>query len=213
MSIPLRIFSPDDDPTTAQTPRRRRRLPDFLRADELAALFEAAYTLWQQTTTQPKWRLSRQRDWLMIQLAYYCGLRVAELCNLEVVDIDLAGGLLIVRHGKGDADGTVPISSKLLPELAEWVGDRKAGVLFPDPRGRHVHTRHFRSRLKLLAKRAGIARRCSPHTLRHSFATHLLRKGATIYEVQLAMRHASIATTQIYLHLVPGRLSEIVELL
>lgn len=195
---------------------RRRRLPDFLRDGELAALFNAAWEVWQETT-QPKWRVSRQRDWIMVQVAYYCGLRVAELCNLEVPDIDLSGNLLIVRHGKGDADGTVPLSLKMRAVLEEWIGDRCDGVLFPDPRGRHIHTRHFRDRLRLLAKRAGITRRCNPHILRHSFATHLLRKGAskdvTIYDVQKLMRHRDISTTSIYLHFLPGKLREAVELL
>lgn len=211
----IQLFRPDAEP--AAPAKRRRRLPDFLRTDELDALFETAYQFWQETTKQPKWRVARQRDYVMILTAYYCGLRVLELCRLEVTDIDVAGALLIVRHGKGDADGAVPICSRLLVALKEWISDRRDGVLFRDPRGRHVHTRHFRDRLRLLARRAGIARRCNPHILRHSFATHLLRKGVakevTIYDVQKLMRHRDISTTSIYLHLVPGKLKEAVELL
>lgn len=200
------------DPAAAPQRTRRRRLPDFLRTDELAALFATAESHWQNTR-QPYWRKARARDALMIHTAYHCGLRVAELCGLEIEDIDLLGRLLFVRQGKGSKDGTVPLPTKLTQLLRDWIGDRASGVLFPDPRGRHVEVSHFRQRLKFLAGLAGIKRRVHPHALRHSFATHLLRRGATIYEVQRLMRHSSLASTAQYLHLVPGRLAEVIELL
>jgi site-specific recombinase XerD len=194
-------------------PRRRRLLPDFLREDELTALFDAALKAWKQT---PMYRTGymrkRQRDWVMIQACYYFGLRVAELCRQRVEDVDLAEGLLFVRRGKGDADGSVPLPKKFRPVLAEWIGERTSGTLFGGPHGR-MSTRHFATKLKVLAQRAGIRRRVFPHILRHSFATHLLRKGATIYEVQRMMRHRDIKTTSIYLHLIPGRLGEVADLL
>lgn len=184
-------------------------MPDFLRETELAALFESAWKVWQETSdTTPKWKHARHRDYVMVLTAYYCGLRVRELCNLNVEDIDLEGELLIVRHGKGDQDGAVPICAKLLVVLKDWIGERKSGVLFPDPRQRHVHTRHFRDRLYYFAKLAA---------LRHSFCVHLLRKGAkegvTIYEVQHLMRHLALSSTARYLHLAPGKLKDAVELL
>jgi site-specific recombinase XerD len=207
----LHIYEPSEA-APAGTKRRGRRLPDFLREDELSSLFKAADTYWRETR-QPYWRRARQRDALMTLTAYHCGLRVAELCRLEIEDVDLAGRLLFVHKGKGDKDGTVPLPAKLTWLLREWIGDRSNGVLFPDPRGRHVEISHYRDRLKFLAKLAGIQRRTFPHILRHSAATHLLRRGATIYEVQRFLRHENLSATQVYLHLVPGRLAEIVELL
>ena len=149
----------------------------------------------------------------MILTSYYAALRVAELCRLEIQDVDLQGRLLFVRHGKGDKDGTVPISPKLLGPLKEWIGDRTNGVLFPDPRGKHVDTSWFRDRLRGLARKAGISRRVHPHILRHSCATHLLRRGASVYEVQRFLRHASLSSTSVYLHLDPGWLNGVAELL
>ena len=211
-ALALHVFDPDDPP---EKPRRsRRRLPDFLREEELTALFAAAFRTWQETPArQAYWRKARERDWLMIQLAYYCGLRVAELCDLEIADVDLAGRVLVVREGKGGVDGSVPIPAKLSEPLRAWIAGRTVGVLFTDPRGRRVHTRHFRSQLKRMAALAGIVRRCNPHVLRHSYGTHLLRHGATIYEVKSLMRHADISTTQVYLHFAPGRLADVVETL
>jgi integrase/recombinase XerD len=199
--------------THALKPRRRRHLPDFLRDDELSALFDAALQEWQQTCPlHSGWGRSRKRDWLMILTAYYCGLRVQELCQQRVEDVDLTAGILFVRRGKGDADGSVPIAAKLRPLLSEWIDGRTSGVLFPGPHG-PIDRRHFRSRLAYLAQRAGIRRRVHPHILRHSVATDLLRKGATIYEVQRFLRHAHISSTAVYLHLVPGRLKEVADLL
>ena len=215
--MPLTLFDPSNSGASVP-PKRRRRLPDFLRETELAALFEAAWKVWQETSdATPKWKHARHRDYVMVMTAYYCGLRVRELCNLNVEDIDLEGELLIVRHGKGDQDGAVPICAKLLTVLKDWIGERTSGVLFPDPRGRHVHTRHFRDRLYYFAKRAAIPRKCNPHQLRHSYCTHLLRKGVskgvTVFDVQRLMRHRDIKSTAFYLHLVPGKLKEAVELL
>jgi integrase/recombinase XerD len=194
-------------------PRRRRHLPDFLRDEELSALFDSALREWQQTCPlHSGWARSRKRDWLMIMTAYYCGLRVQELCQQRIEDVDLTAGILFVRRGKGDADGSVPIAAKLRPHLAEWIGERTGGTLFAGPHG-PIDRRHFRSRLAYLAQRAGIRRRVHPHILRHSVATHLLRKGATIYEVQHFMRHRDIKSTSLYLHFAPGRLNEVANLL
>ena len=192
--------------------RRRQRLPDFLREDELARLFAAGEAAWRKTP-QPAWRRARRRDWLMVLTAYYAGLRVAELANLRVDDIDLAGKLLFVRQGKGSKDGTVPIAGKLAGPLREWIGDRTNGVLFPDPRGGHIDHTWFRDRLRGLAKRAGIVRRVHPHILRHSCATHLLRRGASVYEVQRFLRHSSLSSTSVYLHLDGEWLNGVADLL
>lgn len=210
MPIELHVFDPDPE----RRPERKQRLslPDFLRADELAALFQAARSLYLNTLT-PAWKLARKRDWVMVQAAYYCGLRVAELCALELEDLDLEGRLLMVRKGKGAKDRSVPIAGKLWAVLRDWVGERTSTVLFPDPRGGHVTTHHVRSRVRVLARRAGILRRCHPHLLRHSCACALLRGGATIYEVKQFLGHSSLQTTCLYLHLEPGRLREVTEFL
>jgi len=210
MVAALHVFDPGSD----ATPKRpRRRLPDFLRDDELHALLETARLYWLETTKQLRWRRARQRDYLMVMTAYHCGLRVFELCDVRVEGVDLKSRILFVRKGKNSKDRTVPIPVKLAELLKQWISDRTAGVLFTDPRGGHVDLAHFRERLRFLAKRAGIARRTSPHTLRHTFATHLLQRGATVYEVQRLLGHSSLSATVIYLHLIPGRLAEVVELL
>lgn len=137
----------------------------------------------------------------MVQTGLYAGLRVSELTGLRIDDIDLAAPELMVRQGKGGKDRVVPIAAKLLTALAEWLGERRDGYVFPGPRGRRFSIGQFEARLHTLAKEAGIKKPVRPHGLRHTFATSLLKKGVNLRVIQVAMGHASIATTQIYTHL------------
>jgi integrase/recombinase XerC len=184
--------------------KRRRKLPTFLRPAESDALLSAAHCALNGAKTQAK-RHGARRDVAMVATGLYAGLRVAELCALEVEHIDLAGGFLQVHEGKGKKDRTLPIGGKLLMVLRDWIGDRTRGMLFAGPKGKWLSERTFHERLATLGKAAGL-RRCNPHALRHTFACRLLESGASIVEVSELLGHSSVAVTSLYLHALPERL-------
>ena len=174
-----------------------RKLPNFLHIPELEALVAAATTL---------------RDRLIVQSGAYLGLRVSEITGLEVPHIDLAGGSCFVHGGKGDKDRVVPLPARLLPELRAWIGERRLGVLFPSRKwGARLTSRGIQTLIAGLARKAGIPRRVTPHTLRHTFATRLLEAGASLREVQELLGHSSVSTTEIYTHVSVGRLRAAVD--
>lgn len=176
-----------------------RRLPDFLRPHEAEALKGAA---------------GGPRDRLVVLLGLLAGLRVSEIARLRVEDLDLDGGALLVRQGKGAKDRWVPCPDSLLGPLAAWVGDRKEGWLFPSRRqAGPVGSRALQHLLGRLRRRAGIVRRCTPHTLRHTYATELLSRGANLREVQVMLGHSSVATTERYTHVLAGQLRRVANLL
>lgn len=183
----------------AKKPKRRRRLPNFLRPPEAEALVAAAIAAETAARSKAK-KLAARRDVLMLRCGLAGGFRVSELCKLDAADLDLAERTATVLHGKGDKDRVVPLSEKLVPELAAWLGNRTTGYLFPGPGGRRLSPRTFQLRIKKLAAAAGIARRIHPHVLRHTCATMLLRKGANIRQVQTILGHESISTTERYTH-------------
>ena len=154
--------------------------------------------------TKPEGRRNRA----MIETLYGCGLRVSELVALKFSDIDFEHEFAIVR-GKGDKERVVPVSSVAAAEIAEWVEDRatlsvKPGCedyIFISRRGRPLTRVMVFYIVRDLAAAAGIRKTISPHTLRHSFATHLLEGGANLRAIQQMLGHESIKTTEIYLHL------------
>lgn len=181
----------------------KRRLPVFLRPAEAKALLLAAQS---------------PRDRLIILLGLRTGLRVSELVKLTVDDIDVAGGELLVRAGKGDKDRMVPVPSDALRELEKWIGLRASGPVFErlGNRGRpskspHLSTRTVELMILAVAERAGIVKHITPHKMRHTYATELLRHGADIREIQELLGHANLATTEIYTHVVVDRLRGAVE--
>lgn len=187
-----------------------RRLPSILTAAELAALLETADAAITGARTPAKLRTAR-RDLAMIQTGRYAGLRVSELCKLQLAHLDLAGRLIQIRQGKGDKDRNVPIALKLLPILREWIGERVEGFLFPSCHDRKLSERAFELRLKALGKKAGILRRVHPHLLRHVFATTLLHTGADLRDVQQLLGHENLSTTARYLHVEVSRLNDDVD--
>lgn len=187
-----------------------RRLPIVLTQAEIDALLLAARSAADNARTPTK-QLAAWRDFVMITTGLKAGPRVSELCDLEVSDIDLAGSILSIKHGKGDKDRNVPIGRKLAVALREWIGDRTQGVLFPGPKGKRLTPRAFQLRLEALAKAAGITKDVHPHLLRHSFACALLRSGTDVREVQELLGHANLATTAVYLHVDPARLQAAVD--
>lgn len=172
---------------------RRRRLPIFLKGNEPELILG---------------QLERGRDKLIFLIGIYAGLRVSEIVGRRVEDVDQANSLLEVRQGKGDKDRTVPISPKLLEPLKAWIGARTLGWLFPSPRNPdgHLSARQVQLSIQAAAKRAGIAKKITPHKLRHTFAGNLLRAGADIMEIRELLGHESVATTQVYLQAIPERL-------
>jgi integrase/recombinase XerD len=187
--------------------RKRKRLPTFFRGQEAEALVAAA---------------GNDRDRLILQIGLFMGLRVSEITHLRTGDLDLhpETAVALVRQGKGDRDRYIPIPGRLLPELTAYVAGQVAGWLFPARFGRGpLSSRAVQRMLKRVATAAGIAdvdvpRRITPHKLRHTFATTLLDKNkgnADIRQVQELLGHSSVATTEIYTHVLPDRLRAVVD--
>jgi site-specific recombinase XerD len=180
--------------------KRPRTLPSVLAPQEVAALLQAA---------------DPRRDRVLLQLAYGCGLRLQELLHVQVGDLDGARRVLHVRQGKGQKDRLVPLSGLLLDELrAYWRRCRPASWLFPGARPGQPLTDSAAQRLFGRVKsRAGLSKRCSMHTLRHSFATHLLEAGVDVLTLKALLGHRSLETTARYLHLSTQRLQQLPGLL
>jgi len=168
-------------------PRRERRLPVILSLEEVLAFFRAIPSL-------------RYRAILMT--AYSAGLRISEVVGLRVRDIDSRRMLISVRRGKGRKERCVMLSPRLLTVLREyWRAARPADWLFPGRRPDQPITRASVQRAcRLACQAAGLRKRVTPHTLRHSFATHLLEAGANIVTIQMLLGHANLKTTSLYLH-------------
>ncbi len=184
------------------------RLPAFLRSTEVVSLLCAAQAAVDRASTLSK-RRSAQRDLSMITVMLVTGLRIAEACALEVNELDLVDGTLKVSHGKGDKARMVPLPDRVISDLRAWIGDRR-GFVWPGPRGKWLSERTFRVRLERLGKAAGLGPQCRPHTLRHNYATALLRAGIDLKELQQLLGHANIATTALYLHVDVSRLKSTV---
>lgn len=180
-----------------------RRLPTYLRDAELRRFLA---------------ELEDPRDRLVCSLMAYCGLRVSEACKLRVEHLDLDGATLLVYQGKGAKDRMVPLPDRLLPELRSFVGERRAGYVFPAIRnhgnGRmHLSRRYVEDLVPRAGEGAEIPKRVKPHSLRHTFATRLIAAGVDIRVVQDLMGHADIKTTAVYLHVDVERLRAAVNVL
>lgn len=186
------------DPTDrVELPRTWRRLPAALGRDEVARILDAP---------DPGERFF-WRDKAMLEFAYASGVRVGELIALKVRDVDLQEGLALV-FGKGAKERIVPVGRAALQALIVYLREVRptlargdgAGVVFLNARGRPLSRMGVWKILRRQVDRAGIGKRVTPHTLRHSFATHLLEGGADLASVQEMLGHVDIATTQIYTH-------------
>ena len=188
-------------------PRQPRLLPDTLTVDETIALIEATGE-------------DRVRERALLELLYAAGLRVSEALGLDREDLSLDGAWVRVI-GKGDRERLVPVGDVALDWLRRWIDGpraelltpevvaRRGGPLFLGDRGRRLARQQAWALVKAAARRAGLSERVSPHTLRHSFATHLLEGGADLRIVQELLGHASISTTQLYTHLTGERIREV----
>lgn len=188
------------DPTELlEMPKTGRKLPDVLTEKEVIKIIEVV------DMSQP----TGERNKAIIETLYSCGLRVSELVNLKLSDLFFNEGYIKVT-GKGDKQRIVPIGSIALKQINQYIqftrikGTIKKGnedILFLNKNGRKLTRAMIFVIIKQLTENAGIKKNVSPHTLRHSFATHLVEKGADLRAVQEMLGHASITTTEIYTHL------------
>ena len=192
-----------------RNPRRGRSLPHFLSADEIGRLLSAP------PSNEPQGK----RDRAILETMYSAGLRVSELVGLREGDLDFDGGVVRVL-GKGKRERLTPIGSFAVRAIHNWLAVRKlaadqpdgaAAPVFVNKFGRPITTRSVARMLEKYLKLTGLDMRTSPHTLRHSFATHLLDAGADIRSVQELLGHKSLVTTQIYTHLSTAGLREAYE--
>ena len=199
-----------EDPSAhLESPKIRRSLPGYLRLEEVEKLL----SLPDQKTPLGL------RDRAMLEVLYSTGLRVSELTGLRVPDLDTKVGC-VRCIGKGDKERIVPVGRKALgtvekylcegrPQLAPPGKGNLAAFLFVNRRGRQISRVGVWKILSAYGRRAGLPVPLTPHMLRHSFATHLLERGADLRSVQLMLGHSDISTTQIYTHVVEERLKQI----
>lgn len=195
-------LSPGDPTADLDTPRHAKKLPIFLSLEEVEALLEA-----------PDLKtLAGVRDRAMIEVLYATGLRVSELIGLRVGDVNLLDGFVLTM-GKGRKERVVPLGKRAIEATRAWLDARPAVLhgrestaLFVTPRGKGFSRMGFWKLLRRYARGVGIAKAISPHKLRHSFATHLVERGADLRAVQAMLGHADLATTQIYTHVDQTRL-------
>ena len=199
------------DPTLLlESPKIGMKLPEVLSVEEIDMLI-AAIDLSKR---------EGQRNRAIIETMYSCGLRVSEACNLKLSDLYLREGFIKVE-GKGSKQRLVPISERAIAEIMDYMTDRAEIDIKPGHEDYLFVSAHFKKKMsritlfhiiKELAEQAGIKKAISPHTLRHSFATHLLEGGANLRVIQSMLGHEDIGTTEIYTHIDAHRLrSEIIE--
>jgi integrase/recombinase XerC len=181
-------------------PRLGRRLPSFLPVDETAALLHPG----------PEPSVGGARDRALLELLYASGLRVAEGCGLDVDDLD-EGRRTVRVLGKGSKERVVPVGETALDALAAYLAlrGRRRGPLFLNARGGRLTPRSALRIVRARARRAGIVQRVTPHTLRHSFATHMLGAGADLRLIQELLGHSRLSTTQRYTHVSPEHLMRV----
>jgi integrase/recombinase XerD len=198
-------FVKKDPSSQLATPSTWRSLPKFLTVDEVAKLLQAP------DGAKPR----GLRDRAMLEVLYGSGLRVSELISLKLAEVNLEAGFLVC-HGKGGKERIVPLGRKACDAVRRYLAEVRPALiseardeLFLSRRGRPFTRQGFWKLLGQYARRAGLASRISPHILRHSFATHLLERGADLRSVQLMLGHSQITTTQIYTHVSRERLRKV----
>ncbi|MFA5864517.1 MAG: tyrosine recombinase XerC [Phycisphaerae bacterium] len=189
-----------------RTPKQEKRLPLCLSFEQMQTLLE----------TPKDVDMLGSRDKAMLETIYSTGVRVSELCDLNFDDVDFLGGMLHVR-GKGNKERLSPIGQTAMLTIKKYLAMRQEDTrsstfdqkaLFVNKHGKRLSTRSVRRKLDKYLIQAGLDPNISPHTLRHSFATHMLNNGADLRSVQELLGHQSISTTQIYTHLTTTKLKE-----
>lgn len=197
----------DHDPTELiETPKIGKHLPEVLSTEEIDRMISSI------DLSTPE----GQRNRTILEILYSCGLRVSELCNLKMSGLYLDEGFIRIL-GKGNKERLVPISGRAVKELRLWFTDRNLIPVKPGSedyvflslrRGTPLSRIMIFHIIKELAAKAGITKTISPHTFRHSFATHLLEGGANLRAIQAMLGHEAIATTEIYMHMNKNRLRD-----
>jgi integrase/recombinase XerD len=179
---------------TLKTPKISRKLPIVLTREEVKQLIDS---------------IKNKKHSLMVKVLYCSGLRLSELINLKVGDLELEEKIGWVRSGKGSKDRLFILSNNVIDELKDFIKDKKdAEYIFTGYNERMSH-RNVQKLIKSAARKAGIDKEVHPHTLRHSLATHLLESGENIRKIQELLGHASLSTTQLYTHITTGELKKI----
>ncbi len=187
-----------------QAPKQARKLPKTLDVDQLTGLLEAGAS-----------SLLEIRDLAMFELFYSSGLRLSELSALDLTDLDLPDNTLTVRIGKGGKSRVLPVGSKAVTAIENWLRQRAIKItaagpaVFVSTRGTRLGQRNIELRLEQWCKKKSIAEHIHPHMLRHSFASHLLESSQDLRAVQELLGHSNISTTQIYAHLDFQHLAEV----
>jgi len=187
------------------TPKAEKRLPKFFSVDDIFRLMDAPRSD----------KLLVLRDKAILELLYSSGLRAEELAQLDICDVDMTEGMIKVI-GKGNKERRVPVGGKALEAINNYYESKiasgqetKEGALFLNYRGERLTTRSIARIVKKYLLKAGIPGIGSPHTLRHSFATHLLDAGADLRGIQELLGHSSLSTTQKYTHITTDKLMEV----
>ena len=194
--------------TAVRTPKQEKKLPKFLEYEQVQKLLNTPGT--------GNWLASRDRA--ILETLYSTGIRVSEIVSLNMDDIDFLGEVVHVR-GKGKKERITPIGSSALQSIQQYIefrtkraagnGNFDSRVLFVNKHGKRLSTRSVRRKMDKYLIMAGLDPSISPHTLRHSFATHMLNNGADLRSVQELLGHQSLSTTQIYTHLTTRKLKEV----
>jgi integrase/recombinase XerC len=194
--------------SAVRTPKQEKKLPRFLEYEEVKRLLE----------TPPVETWLGARDRAILETLYSTGIRVSELVGLNMDDIDFLGEVVHIR-GKGKKERVTPISSSALQAIQHYMefrnkraqsnGNFDSKVLFVNKHGQRLSTRSVRRKMDKYLKMAGLDPAISPHTLRHSFATHMLNNGADLRSVQELLGHQSLSTTQVYTHLTTRKLKDV----
>lgn len=191
-----------------ETPKIQRNLPEILSLDEIESILNEI----DRSTKEG------ERNRVIIETLYGCGLRVSELISLKISDIFLSENVLIV-HGKGGKERYVPLADETISILKFYLTEIRGefpfitgeqDTVFVNRRGKQLTRVMIFTIIKRLVEKAGINKKISPHTFRHSYATHLLEGGADLLDIQQLLGHASISTTEIYLHTEQSKLKEVI---
>src|SRR3989338_11572306 len=186
------------------TPKREKKLPSFLEVQEIENILDAASGA----------SLSSKRDRALLETLYSSGIRVSELVGLNMEDTDVLGGVLRIR-GKGKKERMVPIGRKAQEAIREYMEKRgndygkAGGALFLNKNSTRLTDRSVRRILIKYVRKTSLHKDVSPHTLRHTFSTHLLDRGADLRSVQELLGHENLSTTQIYTHVSTQRLKDV----
>ena len=200
-------FTDHDPMQHIDSPKKQQKLPDTLSLSEVERLIETPDTK----------EVLGIRDRAILEVMYATGLRVSELIGLQLKDLHLSMGLLLTT-GKGDKERIVPLGDLAIQWIETYLEEARPFLtrkhpeeshLFVNNHGKQLSRQGIWKNLKALVRKAGITKNVTPHTLRHSFATHLLENGADLRTVQELLGHADISTTQIYTHITKKRMTEV----